>query len=101
MIALPDACVGSRHTEYVDTARNVSELIVEFLSRRDFIAVYVGCVGLWLLWPSFRGLAMSQTRSFGWRAGDVHGRAATVAGRIWLAVAVGLMGSGAGLWLTV
>lgn len=82
----------------MDAIRNIPELILEFISRRDFIAVYLGAVGLWCLWLSSQGLRRESTKGFGWRASDVSGEEAMPAGRAWLAIGSGLLVVGAGLW---
>ena len=82
----------------MDAIRNVPELVLEFISRRDFVAVYLGVVGLWCLWLSFRGLRMESTKGFGWRSGEESGDEAKSVGRAWLVIASGLLASGTGLW---
>ena len=84
----------------MDAIRNIPELILECISRRDFIAVYLGAVGLWCLWLSSQGLRRESTKGFGWRASDVSGEEAMPAGRAWLAIGSGLLVVGAGLWFT-
>ena len=84
----------------MDAFRNIPELILEFISRRDFIAVYLGAVGLWCLWLSSNGLRHVSTKGFGWRASDVSGEEAVLAGRAWLVIGSGLLAAGTGLWFT-
>ena len=84
----------------MDAIRNIPELILEFISRRDFIAFYLGMVGLWCLWLGSQGLRQESTKGFGWRASDVSGEEAEPAGRAWLAIGSGLLVVGTGLWFT-
>ena len=56
--------------------RNILELVLEFVSRPDYIAFYLGFVGSWCLWLAFRGLRLQDTKAFGFRAPDVSGAAA-------------------------
>ena len=84
----------------MDGIRNIPELVLEFISRSDFIAIYVGLVGAWFLWFGIRGLRLGNTKGFGWRSADVSEEAAVQAGRAWLMLALGLVSSGVGLWLT-
>ena len=84
----------------MDAIRNIPELIVEFITRRDYIAFYLGFVGFWCLWLSYRGLQFGSTQGFGWRPPDAAAEAAVAAGRSWLAIGVALLVSGAALWFT-
>ena len=100
MIWHPDIPAGAYHSRDMDVIRNIPELILEFISRRDFLGVYLGALGVWCLWLGFRGLGLGNTKGFGWRAADVAGEAAASVGRAWFAIAAGLLGAGAGLWLS-
>ena len=84
----------------MDAIRNMPELILEFMTRQDYIAMYLGFVGLWWLWLGYRGLRMGNTRGFGWRAVEVASDTAAVAGRVWLAMGIALFATGFGLWFT-
>lgn len=98
VIRHPDRLMDAEHGGSVDAIRNVPELVLEFISRPDYIAMYLGVVGLWCLSLSFRGLRMESTKAFGWRSGDVTGDEAKSVGRAWLVIASGLLASGTGLW---
>lgn len=84
----------------MDALRNLPELIVEFVTRRDYIALYLGLVGLWCAWLAVRGLRLGSTQAFGFRAPEALGERAVATGKVWLAIAVALIGTGTGLWLT-
>ncbi len=84
----------------MDALRNVPELILEFITRQDYIAMYLGFIGLWWLWLGYRGLRMGNTRGFGWRSIDVASDAAAVAGRAWLAMGFAFFAAGFVLWFT-
>ena len=79
---------------------NALQLVREFVSRQDYIAVYTGLVGLWLLWLAYRGTQLGSTKGFGWRAPDAYGAAAVEVGRAWLAIGSALIAAGIGLWVT-
>ncbi len=83
----------------MDALRNMPELILEFITRQEYIAMYIGFVGLWWLWLGYRGLRLGNTRGFGWRAVDVANDAAA-AGRTWLGMGFALFAAGIGLWFT-
>ena len=85
----------------MDAIRNTPELILEFVSRPGYISFYLGFVGFWCLWLAFRGLRLGDTKAFGFRAPDAFGEAAIETGRVWLAISVAFIASGAGLWFTV
>ena len=82
----------------MDAIRNVPELVLEFISRRDFIALYLGAIGLWCLWLSLKGLRLGRTKGLGWRAADVDGAEAISTGRVWLAIGSGLLAASTSLW---
>ncbi len=84
----------------MDAIRNIPEFVFDFVSRPGYIAFYLGFVGFWCLWLAHRGLRMGGTTGFGFRSPDAIGTAARETGRVWLAVSVALIGSGAGLWFT-
>ena len=96
----PDIADSALHSKGMDAIRNIPELILEFISRRDFIALYLGAVGLWCLWLGSGGLRQESTKGFGWRASDLLGEEAELAGRAWLAIGSGLLIVGTGLWFT-
>ena len=75
----------------MDGILNIPELVQEFVTRRDYIAFYLGFLGFWCFW-------LGSTKAFGWRAGDVTGGAAVATGRAWLVIASGLLAAGATLW---
>ena len=82
----------------MDAIRNMPELVVEFVTRPDYLAFYLGFVGFWCLWLAFRGLRLGDTKAFGFRADDATGAAAIELGRVWLAIATGLLTAGSILW---
>ena len=88
----------SLYCRSVDGLRNVPELVLEFISRRDYIGVYLGGVGSWCLWLAYRGLSFGSTNGFGWRPPDVVGEAAASTGRAWLAIGATLIAAGVGFW---
>ncbi len=99
MIGHPDSMARSLYCRDVDGLRNVPELVLEFISRRDYIGVYLGGVGSWCLWLAYRGLSFGSTNGFGWRPPDVVGEAAASTGRAWLAIGATLIAAGVGFWL--
>ncbi len=100
MIGHPDIAADAIHCRDVDGLRNIPELILEFISRRDFIAVYLVVVSFWCFSLAFRGLRLGSTKGFGWRAEDATDEAASSTGTAWLAIASSLLATGAGLWFT-
>ena len=98
MIGHPDNTARSLHCRDVDALRNVPELVLEFISRRDYIGVYLGGVGLWCLWLAYRGLGLGSTKGFGWLAPDAVGEAAASTGRVWLAIGAAVLSAGVGFW---
>ena len=82
----------------MDGILNIPELVREFVTRRDYIAFYLGFIGFWCFWLSVRGFWLGSTKAFGWRAADATGATAVATGRAWLVVAGGLLGAGATLW---
>ena len=84
----------------MDALINIPELIREFVTRQDYIGVYLIAVGLWCSWFAVRGLHFGATKNFGWRAGEVWGDGARTIGRAWLAIALALAATGTGLWVT-
>ena len=82
----------------MDAIRNIPELVLEFVTRPDYIAFYLGFVGFWCLWLAFRGLQLGETKAFGFREPDVGGATAMTVGRVWLALATGLLTAGTILW---
>ena len=100
MINYPDKTVRGYHCRDVDAIRNVPELVLEFISRRDFIAIYLVAVGFWCGWLGVKGLQLDSTKGFGWRAPDLIGEEASAAGRVWLAIAAGLLAVGVGFWIS-
>jgi hypothetical protein len=84
----------------MDAIQHIPEFVLDFVSRPGYIAFYLGFVGFWCLWLAFRGLRMADTKAFGFRTPDAIGEAAIETGRVWLALAVALIFSGAGLWFT-
>ena len=84
----------------MDAIRNLPEFVLDFVSRPGYIAFYLGFVGFWCLGLAVRGLQLGDTKAFGFRVPDAIGTAAIETGRVWLAIAVALIGSGAGLWFT-
>lgn len=82
----------------MDAIRNIPEFVMDFVSRPDYIAFYLGFVGLWCLWLAFRGLRLGDTKAFGFRAPDATGAAAIELGRIWFAIAAVLLTAGSILW---
>ncbi len=99
MIGHPDVTARNPYCRGVDGLRNVPELVLEFISRRDYIGVYLGGVGFWCLWLAYRGLGLGSTKGFGWLAPDAVGAAAVSTGRAWLVIASGLLAVGTGLWI--
>ena len=83
----------------MDGLRNVPELVLEFISRRDYIGLYLGGVGSWCLWLAYRGLGPGNTKGFGWLAPDAVGEAAVAMGRAWLAIGAALLAAGVGFWV--
>ena len=98
MIGHPDSTARIPYCRDVDGLRNVPELVLEFISRRDYIGVYLGGVGFWCLWLAYRGLGLGGTKGFGWLAPDAVGEAAASTGRAWLAIGATLMAAGIGFW---
>ena len=84
----------------MDAIQNIPELVVEFITRPGYIAFYLGFVGFWCLWLSYRGLQLGSTQGFGWRPPDAAGEAAVTTGRAWLAIGAALLVTGAALWFT-
>ena len=85
----------------MDAIRNIPELVLEFVSRPDYIAFYLGFVGFWCLWLAVRGLKLGDTKAFGFRAPDATGVAAIETGRVWLAIGATLLTAGSVLWFSV
>ncbi len=84
----------------MDAILNIPEFVVDFVERPGYIAFYLGFLGFWCLWLAVRGLQMGETQAFGFRSPAAVGTAAIETGRVWLALAVALIGSGATLWFT-
>ena len=85
----------------MDAIRNIPELVLEFVSRPDYIAFYLGFVGFWCLWLAVRGLKLGDTKAFGFRAPDAVGTAAIETGRVWLMIGAMLLTAGSVLWFSV
>lgn len=85
----------------MDAIRNIPELVLEFVSRPDYIAFYLGFVGIWCLWFAIRGLKLGNTKAFGFRTPDAVGTSAIETGRVWLAIAATLLATGSTLWFSV
>ncbi len=84
----------------MDAIQNIPEFVLDFVSRPGYIAFYLGFAGFWCLWLAFRGLNMGDTKAFGFRTPDAVGTTAIETGRVWLAISIAFIGSGAGLWFT-
>ena len=85
----------------MDAVRNIPELVLEFVSRPDYIAFYLGFVGFWCLWLGFRGLKLGNTKAFGFRTPDAVGTIAIETGRVWLVIGATLLAAGSTLWFSV
>ncbi len=85
----------------MDAIRNIPELVLEFVSRPDYIAFYLGFVGFWCLWLAIRGLKLGDTKAFGFRTPDAVGTAAIETGRVWLVIGAALLTAGSVLWFSV
>ncbi len=85
----------------MDAILNIPELVREFVTRTDYIAFYLGFVGIWCLWLAFRGLKLGSTKAFGFRAPDAIGVTAIETGRVWLTIAAALLATGSVLWFSV
>lgn len=60
----------------------------EFISRRDFLGVYLLTLGLAFVWFAAHSRLSLEARAFGFRAPEVRGRAAGEVGAAWLAIAL-------------
>lgn len=67
------------------------ELALETVQRESYYSIYLATVAAWFGYMGLRGLVSKETRGFGWRRPPAMGRAAEVAGQVWLALAAALV----------
>lgn len=72
----------------------VALYVWEFVSRSDFIGIYLLAVGATSAWFALRSHLTREARAFGYRGPQVRGQAATRVGAAWLVIAVVVLVAG-------
>ena len=73
---------------------SVALFLWEFVSRRDFIGVYLLALGVSFVWFGLRSSLTREARAFGYRAPEVQGDAASRVGAAWLVIAIAVLVGG-------
>ena len=78
---------------------NLVSLAGETFARAEWVALFLGVVGLYWFTLAFNGVRLSHTRGFGWRAAELHGDDAQLAGILWGTFAGGCLVAAIIVWI--
>ena len=75
------------------------DLAGETFARAEWVALFLGVVGVYWLALGFGGMRLGRTRGFGWRAQELVGTDAPGAGRLWLLAGLALLIAAILIWI--
>ena len=78
---------------------NLVSLAGETFARAEWVALFLGVVGLYWFTLAFNGVRLGHTRGFGWRAAELHGDDAQLAGILWGTFAGGCLVAASIVWI--
>lgn len=80
-------------------ADDIAQLAGETLARAEWVALFLGLVGLYFVYLAWSGLQQGHTRGFGWNAEPLRDAAARPAAYVWAIAASALLLAAVVVWL--